>query len=59
MDSIKTKKICINEVVINGLIFVPSTQYDVEYNPSLHTFIIYHVFGYTDISKNVLDAYFI
>lgn len=53
-----TKKICIHDCTINGLIFCRGCEYKVEFNHYDNQLYIYNVFGYTTVGKCVIDKYF-
>jgi len=53
------KKLCIKDFKLDGLPFCKGTIYDVEYNPVDGRIYIYNVWGYTTISKYLLDKNFL
>lgn len=52
------ERICIKEFMKDGLIFAKGVSYRVSYNPVDGRIYIYNPFGYTDISKQMLDYHF-
>ena len=45
-------KTCINDCIIDGLIFIQGLEYKIEFNPYCKKIVIYNLHGYTFISKN-------
>lgn len=53
-------RICLKDCKIGGLQFLRGVEYQYTYNSIDGNIYIYDVFGrYTDISKKVLDIYFL
>lgn len=52
-------KTCIRSFRLNGLMFAAGNEYKVELNPVDGNLYIYTVWGYTTITTNWLNYYFI
>ncbi len=52
-------KLCLKSFRYDGLPFAEGCTYEVEYNPIANKLIIYNPWGYTSISKELLNKYFI
>lgn len=50
---------CIRDIKINGLIFAQGCDYKISYNDIDGRIYIYNPFGYTDISMDILNRYFL
>lgn len=53
------KKICIHDFIVDGLQFCKGCEYKIEYNQYDNNIYIYNCFGYTIISKSILNNYFL
>lgn len=53
------EKLCIKSFKKDGLTFIENCIYRVSYNSINGRIYIYNPFGYTDISKSILNDYFL
>ena len=53
------KRLCIRDCKIDGLPFISGLEYYVDFNPLCQKLIINNLYGYTFISKEMLDKHFI
>lgn len=53
------KRTCIKEFEKDGLTFHKGVQFEIAFNYCNNKFYIYHPFGHIEISKEIIDYYFI
>lgn len=53
-------RICIQGFALKGAVFAQGCEYDADYNPYLHCYVISHpLAGDIEISRNTLNTFFL
>lgn len=53
------ERICIHSFTKDGLQFIEGCTYKISYNKIDNHIYLYNVYGYTDISKSILNEFFL